>query len=111
MSARDSSRPLEGYRVLDFTSMVSGPYCTRLLADMGATVIKVESPDGDLIRHGAPLTSAGSRYFQAFNAGKQSIVLDLKAPDDVRIAADLAAQCDVLVENFRPGVMQKLGLS
>jgi len=110
MTTRDTSRPLEGFRVLDFTSMVSGPYCTRLLADMGAIVIKVEAPDGDLIRHGAPLTTAGSRYFQAFNAGKQSIVLDLKAPDGLRIAADLAAACDVLVENFRPGVMQKLGL-
>jgi CoA:oxalate CoA-transferase len=106
----DGGRPLDGTRVLDFTSMVSGPYCTRLLADMGATVIKVEAATGDLIRYGAPLTPAGSRYFQAFNAGKQSVVLDLKAPAAIRIATDLAAQCDVLVENFRPGVMQKLGL-
>ena len=79
-SSTDRSRPLDGIKVLDFTSMVSGPYCTRLLADMGATVIKVESPAGDLIRFGTPHSKSGSRYFQAFNAGKQSIVLDLKSP-------------------------------
>ncbi len=102
--------PLDGIRVLDFTAMVSGPYCTRLLADMGATVIKVEADGGDLLRHAVPLSTAGSRYFAAFNAGKQSIVIDLKSPQGAAIARDLAAKCDVVVENFRPGVMHKLGL-
>jgi CoA:oxalate CoA-transferase len=102
--------PLDGIRVLDFTAMVSGPYCTRLLADMGAKVIKVEAEGGDLLRHAVPLGAAGSRYFAAFNAGKQSIVIDLKSPQGIAITRDLAAKCDVVVENFRPGVMQKLGL-
>ena len=109
-AATDRGRPLDGIRVLDFTAVVSGPYCTRLLADMGATVIKVEADGGDLLRHAVPLSSAGSRYFAAFNAGKQSIVIDLKAPKGCAIARELAAKCDVLVENFRPGVMEKLGL-
>jgi CoA:oxalate CoA-transferase len=108
--ANDRTRPLDGIRVLDFTAMVSGPYCTRLLADMGATVIKVEADGGDLLRHAVPLSAAGSRYFAAFNAGKQSVVIDLKAPRGTAIASELAAKCDVLVENFRPGVMEKLGL-
>ena len=106
----DRGRPLDGIRVLDFTAVVSGPYCTRLLADMGATVIKVEADGGDLLRHAVPLSAAGSRYFAAFNAGKQSIVIDLKAPSGAAIARELAAKCDVVVENFRPGVMEKLGL-
>ncbi len=106
----DRGRPLDGIRVLDFTAMVSGPYCTRLLADMGATVIKVEADSGDLLRYAVPISAAGSRYFAAFNAGKQSIVIDLKTPQGITIARELAAKCDVVVENFRPGVMEKLGL-
>ena len=106
----DRARPLDGIRVLDFTSMVSGPYCTRLLADMGATVIKLEPVGGDLIRGAVPVIQSGSRYFAAFNAGKQSIVVDLKSPEGVEIARELASRCDVVVENFRPGVMNKLGL-
>lgn len=110
VSRTSTDRPLDGIRVLDFTAMVSGPYCTRLLADMGATVIKVEAESGDLLRHAVPLSTAGSRYFAAFNAGKQSIVIDLKSPKGVEIARELATKCDVVVENFRPGVMEKLGL-
>jgi CoA:oxalate CoA-transferase len=106
----DRSRPLDGIRVVDFTSMVSGPYCTRLLADMGAEVIKIEPASGDLIRYAAPLNPAGSRYFQTFNAGKRSMVLDLKSVRGAEVAVEIAARCDVLVENFRPGVMAKLGL-
>jgi len=108
--AAGRARPLDGVRVLDFTTMVSGPYCTRLLADVGATVIKLESPTGDLLRAAVPHGASGSRYFAAFNAGKRSIVVDLKQPDGVALARELAAQCDVVVENFRPGVMHKLGL-
>ncbi len=108
MMAEDA--PLAGLRVADFTSMVSGPYCTRLLADMGAHVIKVEPPAGDLLRHAAPTTDAGSRYFQTYNAGKHGIVLDLKSPRGIEIAIEIASRCDVLVENFRPGVMASFGL-
>ena len=104
------ARPLDGVRVLDFTTMVSGPYCTRLLADVGATVIKLENPTGDPLRGAVPHGASGSRYFAAFNAGKQSVVVDLKQPDGVALARDLATRCDVVVENFRPGVMDKLGL-
>ena len=102
--------PLHGIRVLDFTSMVSGPYCTRLLADMGCEVIKVESVTGDLIRQAPPVTAHGSRYFHAFNGGKRSIAIDLKHPDGAALARRLALRCDVLVENNRPGVMAALGL-
>ena len=110
MTGTGRARPLDGVRVLDFTTMVSGPYCTRLLADVGATVIKLENPGGDLLRSAVPHSASGSRYFAAFNAGKQSIVVDLKEPDGVALARELAAKCDVVVENFRPGVMEKLGL-
>jgi CoA:oxalate CoA-transferase len=105
-----SSLPLEGIRVLDFTSMVSGPYCTRLLADMGATVTKIESRTGDLLRYAAPQSESGSRYFQIFNAGKQSLTLDLKSSEGLAIAAELAENSDIIVENFRPGVLAGLGL-
>ncbi len=108
--ANDRGRPLDGIRVLDFTSMVSGPYCTRLLADMGATVVKLEPAGGDMIRGAVPVLPSGSRYFTAFNAGKQSIVVDLKSARGADIARRLAAVSDVVVENFRPGVMDKLGL-
>jgi len=104
------ARPLDGVRVLDFTTMVSGPYCTRLLADVGATVIKLENPTGDPLRGAVPHGASGSRYFAAFNAGKRSVVVDLKEPAGVALARELAAKCDVVVENFRPGVMDKLGL-
>ena len=107
---RSSSLPLEGVRVLDFTSMVSGPYCTRLLADMGATVTKIESRAGDLLRYAAPQSESGSRYFQIFNAGKQSLTLDLKSSEGLAIAAELAENSDIIVENFRPGVLAGLGL-
>lgn len=102
--------PLHGIRVLDFSTMVSGPYCTRLLADMGAEVIKVEAAVGDLIRHTAPVSEHGSRYFHAFNGGKRGVVIDLKRGEGVAIARALAARCDVVVENYRPGVMASFGL-
>ncbi len=109
------SGPLEGIRVLDFTAVIAGPYCTRLLADLGAEVVKVESPDGDHMRLREPLRqapdgTAHSTYFGGLNSGKQSVVLDLKTPGDKALALDLAAKADVVVENFRPGVMKRLGL-
>ncbi|HXW83753.1 MAG TPA: CoA transferase [Candidatus Binataceae bacterium] len=102
---------LAGVRVLDFTTIVSGPYCTRLLADLGAEVIKIEPPEGDFIRTQPPLRSGKSAYFAHLNCGKKSVVLDLRKPAAAELARELAAKCDVLVENSRPGVMERLGLS
>jgi CoA:oxalate CoA-transferase len=102
--------PLSGITVLDLTRVLSGPYCTMLLADMGARVIKVEQPGkGDDSRHIGPFKAGKSAYFTSINRGKQSIALDLKAPADRKIFEALVARADVLVENYRPGVMDKLG--
>ena len=100
----------EGLRVLDFTTTIAGPHCTRMLADLGADVIKVEAPDGDMMRTRPPLRSGASTYFGQLNAGKRSVVLDLKAARSIDAALRLAATADVLVENYRPGVMRRLGL-
>ncbi len=107
---KSTRRPLEGVRVLDFSRVLAGPYCTALLADLGAEVIKVESATGDDYRHVGPFKEGESLLFQAVNRGKKSIVLDLKSKDGVKAARQLAADCDVLIENFRPGVMDRLGL-
>jgi len=101
---------LAGIRVLDFTTTIAGPHCTRLLADLGAEVVKVEAPDGDVMRSRPPIRGGASGVFGYLNAGKRAIVLDLKAPAAVETVRRLAAGCDVLVENFRPGVMRRLGL-
>jgi CoA:oxalate CoA-transferase len=103
-------RPLSGVRVLDFTRVLAGPYCTALLADLGADVIKVESPAGDDYRHIGPFVDGESALFLAVNRGKRSIVLDLALPRDVSVAHALARRSDVVVENFRPGVADKLGI-
>jgi crotonobetainyl-CoA:carnitine CoA-transferase CaiB-like acyl-CoA transferase len=103
-------RALSGLRVLDFTTTIAGPHCTRLLADLGAEVIKIEAPEGDMMRSRLPLRNGASSYFGQLNAGKKSVVLDLKKESAVAIARSLAAGCDILVENYRPGVMQRLGL-
>ena len=102
--------PLKGVRVLDFTIMMAGPYCTRGLADMGAEVIKVEAPEGDYIRQREPRRGGHSTYFGHLNAGKRSICLDLKDPASLEAVKQLVAGVDVVVENFRPGAMQRLGL-
>jgi len=101
---------LDGVRVLDFTSMMSGPYCTRLMADLGAEVIKIETPEGDYIRMRVPIRDGKSTYFAHLNCGKKSVALDLKKPGAVALVRELVAKCDVVVENFRPGVMERLGL-
>jgi crotonobetainyl-CoA:carnitine CoA-transferase CaiB-like acyl-CoA transferase len=101
---------LERVRVLDFTTTIAGPHCTRLLADLGADVVKIESPEGDLMRTRPPLRDGVSSYFGQLNAGKRSLVLDLKRPDAVEIVKRLVAGADLVVENFRPGVMARLGL-
>lgn len=97
-------------RVVDFSQVMAGPFCTRLLADVGAEVIKVEPPEGDAMRGRPPLRQGHSAYFGTLNAGKRSVVLDLKTDAGKRDAFALAGSADVVVENFRPGVMARLGL-
>lgn len=101
-----------GIRVIDFSHVLSGPYCTRLLADLGAEVIKIERPgSGDESRHLPHVLEPGySGYFLQYNAGKRSLALDVKAPEGLEIVRRLIASGDVVIENFRPGVMARLGL-
>ena len=106
----DPTPPLAGIRVLDFTAVMAGPYATRYLADMGADVIKVETSDGDFVRHREPLRNGCSTYFGHLNAGKRSVCLDLKDPASVAAVKAMVAKVDVVVENFRPGAMARLGL-
>ncbi|MEZ5235444.1 MAG: CaiB/BaiF CoA transferase family protein [Acidimicrobiia bacterium] len=101
---------LDGLRVLDFTRVVAGPCLTRALADLGADVIKVEPPEGDLLRTGWPRRGGISLLFAGQNVGKRFTSLDLTKPEAVELALQLAERCDVVVENFRPGVADKLGI-
>jgi CoA:oxalate CoA-transferase len=101
---------LSGVRVLDFTTIVSGPYCTRLLADLGAEVIKIEPPEGDFIRTQPPIRAGRSAYFAHLNCGKKSLAIDLRQAGASELVQQLATKSDVVVENSRPGVMQRLGL-
>jgi CoA:oxalate CoA-transferase len=110
MQTHPSPDALAGLQVLDFTIVMSGPMCTRMLSDAGADVIKVEPPDGDVVRQRAPVRGGISTYYASMNCGKRSIVLDLGTEDGRRLARELAAKADVVVENFRPGVMKRLGL-
>jgi crotonobetainyl-CoA:carnitine CoA-transferase CaiB-like acyl-CoA transferase len=97
-------------RVLDFTTTIAGPHCTRLLADLGAEVIKIEAPEGDMMRSRPPLRNGASTSFGQLNTGKKSVVLDLKQPEAIAAVKRLVATADVVVENFRPGVMARFGL-
>ncbi len=104
-------RPLEGVRVLDLTRVLAGPFCTMLLSDLGAEVIKVERPVfGDDSRAFTPFVGGESAYFMSINRGKKSVTVNLKHPKGKELVLRLAKLCDVLVENFRPGVMEELGL-
>lgn len=105
------SGPLAGVRVLDFSSAVTGPFCTMLMGDLGADVIKIEAAGGDILRHLNLTFKAGvGSWFVNFNRNKRSIQLDLKHPQARRAVLQMTAQSDVLVHNFRPGVMERLGL-
>ena len=104
-------RVLEGVRVLDLTSVIAGPYCTRLMADMGAEVLKVEPPGGEFARHVPPMRQGVSAVYSQLNCGKKSLSLDLKLPAAVDIVRRLVGTYDVVVENFSPGVMARLGLA
>src|SRR5690348_5463766 len=108
----DMQRPLllEGLRVLDFTRVLAGPFATALLADLGAEIIKIEPPGGDDYRAIGPMRNGESALFTAMNRNKKSIVLDLKRPAAVALVHELAARCDAVVENFRPGVADRLGI-
>lgn len=102
--------PLDGITVLDFSRVLAGPYCTMVLADLGARVIKIERlATGDDTRAFGPFLEQESVYFMCFNRGKESIALDIKSPRDRDLLERLLGQADVLVENFRPGVMERLG--
>ncbi|WP_072805852.1 CaiB/BaiF CoA transferase family protein [Rhodococcoides yunnanense] len=108
--------PLAGVRVVDLTTQLSGPYCTMLLGDMGADVVKIEPPDGDSVRQQGPYHPedrqlAFGGYFQSINRNKRSVALDLKTEQGREVFQALADNADIVVENFRVGVMERLGLS
>src|SRR5450631_3586858 len=104
------TKSFQGLRVLDFSTTIAGPHCTRMLADMGADVIKIESAEGETMRTRPPVRDSFSTVFGQLNLGKKSVVFDLKSPDAVDAIRKLVAKADVLVENFRPGVMRRLKL-
>jgi crotonobetainyl-CoA:carnitine CoA-transferase CaiB-like acyl-CoA transferase len=104
------TQSFRGLRVLDFSTTIAGPHCTRMLADMGAEVIKIEPTEGEMMRTRPPVRNGFSTAFGQLNVGKKSLVLDLKSPDAIEIIGRLVAGADILVENFRPGVMQRLKL-
>ena len=102
--------PLEGITVIDFSRILAGPYCTMLLGDLGATVLKIEPPGGDDCRHwGPPFVEGESAYFLAINRNKKSLCLDLKKEEGRELVRGLLEGADVLIENFRPGTMARLG--
>ena len=102
--------PLAEILVLDFSRVLAGPHCGRMLVDLGADVIKVEPPEGDMTRYGRPRRNSLAAYFAQQNCGKRNISLDLKRPEAVELLRQLARRADVVLENFRPGVMQRMGL-
>jgi crotonobetainyl-CoA:carnitine CoA-transferase CaiB-like acyl-CoA transferase len=112
--SRDADRrpgPLDGILIADFSRVLAGPYCTMLLADLGATVIKVESPSGDDTRLWTPPVRDGvSTYYISINRNKRSVTLDFKQPDDLALAQELSARADVFIENFKPGGLIRFGL-
>jgi crotonobetainyl-CoA:carnitine CoA-transferase CaiB-like acyl-CoA transferase len=110
MPSPDTALPLTGVRVVEFCQVLAGPFAGCLLADMGADVVKVESPEGDLMRAWPPILEGYSQYFASVNRNKRSVVLDLKDPSGLAAARTLALSADAVIENFRPGVMAKFGL-
>ena len=106
-AATEGRLPLDGVRVIEFTHMIMGPTCGMILGDLGAEVIKVEPPGGDRTRK---LPGLGIGFFRTFNRNKKSVVLDITTPDGRATATELIGHADVVIENFRPGVMERLGL-
>src|SRR5258705_1313973 len=110
MNQNTPKGPLSGFLVIDLSRILAGPYCTLLMAEMGARVIKVQPPKGgDDARAYGPFVKGKSTYFASVNRGKESIALDLKAEADRKIFDKLLAKADVIARNFRPGTMEKLG--
>jgi crotonobetainyl-CoA:carnitine CoA-transferase CaiB-like acyl-CoA transferase len=105
------TQPLDGLRVLDFSHALAGPYCTLLLANYGATVYKLETPDGDIGRGwGPPFNGGDASFFLGLNSGKRSISVNLKCPEGVELCLRMIDRMDVVLENFRPGTLDRLGL-
>jgi crotonobetainyl-CoA:carnitine CoA-transferase CaiB-like acyl-CoA transferase len=102
---------LQGIRVVDLSRIVSGPFCSMFLADMGAEVIKIEDPEGDPVRRQGAMRNGYSLYFASFNRNKRSMTLDLRSVEGKEVLRKLVATADVVLDNFRPGVMEKIGLS
>ena len=108
---REAPGPLDGLLIADFSRVLAGPYCTMLLGDLGATVIKVESPAGDDTRTWAPPVRDGvATYYLAINRNKRSVTLDFKNAEDLRLAQELADRADILIENFKPGGLKRFAL-
>ena len=103
--------PLKGLKVLDLSRVLAGPYCTMMLADFGADVIKIEPPVGDDSRAFGPFVGKESAYFMSLNRNKRSMVLDFKNQKHIDVFKEMVAKADVVVENYRPGTMEKFGLS
>jgi len=110
LDERKLTGTFEGLRVLDFSTTIAGPHCARILADMGAEVIKIETAEGETMRTRPPVRNGCSTAFGQLNVGKKSLVLDLKSPEGMEAVRRLVVRTDVLVENFRPGVMRRLKL-
>lgn len=106
----EAAGPLRGIRVVDMSSLISGPYCSQTLADLGAEVIRVESPGSDVMRTVAPVHNGISAYFEQVNRGKKSLAVDLKSEEGVDLVRRLCDVSDVFLQNSRPGVMDRLGL-
>jgi crotonobetainyl-CoA:carnitine CoA-transferase CaiB-like acyl-CoA transferase len=109
-AANNSAKSFQDLRVLDFSTTIAGPHCARMLADMGAEVIKIETAEGETMRSRPPVRNGFSTTFGQLNVGKKSLVLDLKTPGAIEMIRRLVTDADILVENFRPGVMRRLKL-
>ena len=109
MTSENFNGALSGVKVIDLTRVLSGPFCTMLLADMGAEVIKIEPPKGDNVRNQGDMVDGYSSYFAQFNRNKKSIILDLYKESDKELLKSLLSDADVVVENFKAGVFNKMG--
>ena len=110
MAPENLGYPLEGLKVLDFSRVLAGPFAGRMLSDLGAEVVKVEPPEGDSSRLWGKMTAGISGYFNMINAGKQGISIDLRAEGSQELVLALVKHADVVLENFRPDVMSRLGI-
>ena len=109
-ASANRNQPLPGWRVLDMSRAIAGPYAARVLSDLGADVVKLEGPRADIAEHFGTVIDGRSGLYAQMNAGKRSVGVDLSAPAASELVRDLATHADVVIENFRPGVMARLGL-